>query len=86
MYKFKERFEYESFVGDIMSIKEFMELHKSTSIMPYDGAIGDVIVDGKITNIKVKDWCMYLYDDYEEMTLDKLLKLKGQVEIRWCNK
>lgn len=84
-YKLVERFDHEDCVGDVMTLDEFLGYNRCHAILPYDGCIGAVIVDGYKTNIKVKGWAMY--GDYDiTMELNDLKNINGKVEIEWCNR
>lgn len=61
--------EFNVFVGDfypeeysdVMSRAEFLEATENGHIMPCDGTLGEIIVDGKLTCYELEDYMMGFY-------------------------
>jgi NTP pyrophosphatase (non-canonical NTP hydrolase) len=85
-YKLLNKIDYENYIGDILPLKDFIDTYNVQCIMPYDGSIGDVIVNSYSTNIRIVGWNMWMSTDFIEMSLEDLKNINGNVEIRWCNK
>lgn len=81
-----DKIDYDDYIGDILSLKDFIDTYNAQCIMPQDGCIGDVIINGYTSNIKVVGWSMWMNIDYVELNLNDLKNIKENIEIRWCNK
>jgi hypothetical protein len=82
-----KRFRYSDYTGDVLSLLDFIGMVMEESIIPSDGIIGDVIVDGHETNIVIPDWWgLGIRDNDVKLKLFQLDLIDGDVEIGWCNK
>jgi hypothetical protein len=75
------------YIGELYSLDQFIETNKCGAIIPYDGSISEILINGYKTNIVVDDWGMWKKDD--SLVLMELYNLKlipGNVEILWCEK
>jgi hypothetical protein len=79
--------------GDKFELKDFMEQVKNGNFIPYDGSIGEIYVNDKLTNIEVQGWGYGLASQLPEiygpivmMTLEELAAIKDKVTLMWYNK
>lgn len=78
--------------GDKFELKDFMEEVKNGNFIPYDGTVGEIFIDDKLTNIEVKGWGHErylheeLYGSYVGMDFEELAEIKGKVTLMWYNK
>ena len=91
--KCHQRFMTDKDYGDKFELKDFIEQVKNKSFTLYDGSIGEIYVDDKLTNIEVRGWGFGLKSQLPEiygtivmMTLEELAEVKGKVTLMWYNK
>jgi hypothetical protein len=88
--KLLHKLDYNSYIGDIYALEEFIECYEEGSILPCDGCIGSVILNGYETNIIIDGWNMLLRSKDEDIRyasdIASLRRIPGTKQIRWCNK
>lgn len=75
--------------GDRIPLNEFLEYRESGGIMPQDGTLGEVLVDGRTTDINVPGWGWGDWlagEQTSNWSLNELDQIEGEVDIMWYNK
>jgi hypothetical protein len=74
--------------GVFYFLDDFVTEFAQGSILPSDGCIGEIRIDGYITNAVLRDWdCTWRNENSVVFnTLYDLSQLDGYIEIVWCNK
>lgn len=75
-----------AFIGDEMSLEDFLDCVECGGFIQYDGVIGEVLVDGYLSNIVVDGWGWGPQEGDHLMELEDLKNIEGDVIIVWCNK
>jgi hypothetical protein len=85
--------DYNDPIGDIYSLWEFLDMASSGSIMPSDGCIGCIMIDGYDTDLFNPIWMIDWVGNKNIITMKDLCDyafetgiLYANVQIRWCNK
>jgi hypothetical protein len=72
--------------GELFSADAFIENEKLFRV-PMDGRIGEILIDGKVTNICVKEMGgQTCYPPVYYINLEQLLEIDGKVEVKWFQK
>ena len=90
-YKMVKHVDYDDHIGDVMSLWEFLDYYWKRDIVPGDGCIGEIIIDGSITDLYIPDWMTDWGGNHNTTSLKELCDFsfaneRNTVEIRWCNK
>jgi hypothetical protein len=73
-------------IGDRMTYVEFMSCVEDGGITDDDGCVGEVLVDGHVTNIQSPfGGAGDRWDGYD-MSFEEIGEIDGKIEIEWCNK
>lgn len=89
-----EEFDYNSFIGDLFTLEDFINNVDNNGFISYDGGVSKVLLDGKtIKNMEFIFELYYLCKRFAVNTskgivflsIDKLNKL-GKIEIIWVNR
>jgi hypothetical protein len=73
--------------GTLYPLQRFLELNELRKITPEKGTIGEVVINGYVTNILIQNWNMYQIDEEPHiMSLRALEDTGGIVELLWIEK
>ena len=85
-YPFKFLDRAPSTIGDRMIYVDFMDLVEEGAITDDDGCVGEVLVDGCVTNIQSPFGGAGCPREGYNMSFEEICEIDGEIEIEWCNK
>ncbi len=82
--------------GDVLSREDWLDYVKSGSFIPYDGTLGEIIIDNQLTCYELAGWGSgfgfgtsasgeFLFET-KIITLEQFKELEGNVQVVWYNR